>query len=929
MKKLSPAAHSLWAKKSKDGRLLWLPLVIHMSDSASVAKKLWNRWLPHGVKQVLASGGDEDLAAKLFIFLAAVHDLGKATPVFQSKQSYPPCRDLDERILEKLAASGLPMRSHREFKQATETPHALASQILLEQAGCARNIAVIPGAHHGKPPSYDMLINHGIGVYGFNYHLEYEGKEAWTAVTQELIGFALNMAGFSSIEDLPIPNMEAQVLLSGLLVMTDWIASNERYFPYIRLEDKLQHHSTHTRIQFAWEQLALPYPWDAGNVWMSLDLYRERFAFVPNELQSAAVQTAAGIHSSGIIVLEAPMGAGKTEAALACAEILAAKTKRSGVFFALPTQATSDGIFPRLLDWIRNLDSDSAHAIELAHGKAQFNEEYQTLKLFGGSANVGEDEDDEVIVHQWFGGTKKTLLADFVAGTIDQLLLAALKQKHVMLRHLGLAGKVVIIDECHAYDAYMGQYLYRALNWLGAYQVPVIVLSATLPASKRQAVVNAYLNSKSNPNCQNSQSDPLGRSTFRPVQPLEWTVSRNYPLITYTDGGLVRQKVVSTNGVSMEVLLDYIGEDELVDRLDALLSDGGCAGVMVNTVKRAQHLTRKLRDRFGEETVRLLHSRFLAPDRAQKELELIRELGKPGEDRKRPEKRIIVGTQVLEQSLDIDFDILFTDICPMDLLLQRIGRLHRHQRTRPEKLKVALCLIMGVDGEAFEAGTATVYDDYLLLRTKALLPHRLILPEDIPQLVQDTYDDERHLFSEPSGYQEAKRKRDKVIADKKESAGKFQIDPPWPEPWQNLASWLDTDVSDRRGEAAVRDTDESLEVLLVQEKDGGRLYLLPWVEDGREIPRNEMPDANCAQAIARQSVRLPPELCKPWMIDKTIEELERLNIERLPEWQKSHWLKGGLALILDEKYSARLCGYRLTYDQEYGLIYEKEVGADD
>ena len=161
------------------------------------------------------------------------------------------------------------------------------------------------------------------------------------------------------------------------------------------------------------------------------------------------------------------MGAGKTEAALVCAEILAAKTKRTGVFFALPTQATSDGIFPRLLDWIKNLDTDSVHAIELAHGKAQFNEDYQALRLFGGDANVGEDEDDGVIVHQWFGGPKKTLLADFVAGTIDQLLLAALKQKHVMLRHLGLAGKVVVIDECHAYDAYMGQYLYRALNWLG------------------------------------------------------------------------------------------------------------------------------------------------------------------------------------------------------------------------------------------------------------------------------------------------------------------------------------------------------------------------------------------------------------------------------------------------------------------------------
>mgnify|MGYP003759495267 CR=1 FL=1 len=927
LKNLSRAAHTLWAKKSsKDGNLLWLPLTMHMIDTAAIAQKLWNCWLPDGVKQIIAAGIPEECCTRLFVFLAAAHDLGKATPVFQSKQARPPCHELDERIAEKLRSGCLPIKPHYEFLNANRTPHALATQILLEHAGCCRNAAVILGAHHGKPPDILVLSSSNIDTYEFNYHLENSGKKAWSDIQQELIDFALDLAGFSSIKDIPMPNMAAQIMLSGLIIMADWVASNEEYFPYIRPEDKPNYFRTKDRAKSAWKQLDLPCPWNAGNTWMMADLYRERFDFKPNVLQSSVAQTVSGIDEPGILVMEAPMGSGKTEAALACAEIFADKTKRTGVFFALPTQATSDGIFPRIEEWIEKLDDESKHSIKLAHGKAQFNNRYQ--KLFAGSTNIGEDEDSGVFVHEWFEGQKKSLLADFVVGTIDQLLLAALKQKHVMLRHLGLAGKVVIIDECHAYDAYMGQYLNRALNYLGAYHVPVIVLSATLPAGKRQAVIDAYLNKNSTPNSSTSQSDPLGRGACSPVQPPEWLQSRAYPLLTYTDGGSVKQEEIPAGGVSREVRLEYLTEKALADKLDELLSGGGCAGVVVNTVKRAQKLAKTLCERFGEETIRLLHSRFLAPDRAEKEGVILKELGKP-EKSKRPKKRIVVGTQVLEQSLDIDFDVLVTDICPMDLLLQRIGRLHRHERNRPGKLGSALCLLLGSDGDSFESATKVIYGEYLLMRTKALLPQKLILPQDIPQMVQDTYDEDNDPSPEPAEYRQAKKTEKEKIADKEKRARDFRISPLWPDPEQNLAGWLDTDVSDKHGEAAVRDTDESIEVLLVQKKNDGRLCFLPWIEDGSEIPPNEIPNVHHAQALARQSIRLPRVLCAPWAIDKTIAELERLNGEQLPEWQKSPWLKGELFLILDEIYSANLGGYRLTYDRYFGLLHEKEAKTNE
>jgi CRISPR-associated endonuclease/helicase Cas3 len=457
--------------------------------------------------------------------------------------------------------------------------------------------------------------------------------------------------------------------------------------------------------------------------------------------------------------------------------------------------------------------------------------------------------------------------------------------------------------------------------------VPVIVLSATLPARRREAVIHAYMGRSSTPE---PVSDPLGRSTHIPSQPQAWASSREYPLITCTDGNEVKPRAIPIYGAPREVRLEYLSDNALPDRLDDLLLGGGCAGVIVNTVNRAQETAKALSERFGEETVRLLHSRFLAPDRAQKELELLKELGSPAKKCRRPEKRIVVGTQVLEQSLDIDFDVLVTDICPMDLLLQRIGRLHRHERTRPEKLGAALCLITGVDGDDFEPGARAVYYEYPLMRTKALLPPRLTLPQSISDLVQDAYDETLDIVPEPPGYREAKERWGKVLSDKEKRAEDFRICPPWSGPAMNLVGWLNTDVpaSDKHGEAAVRDTDESIEVLLVQERDGGRLCFLPWIEKGREIPQNETPCDELARTLACQSIRLPRTLCAPWKICKTIDTLETLNGQRLSEWQKSPWLKGELFLILDENCSTNLCGYRLKYDINYGLLCEKEGETD-
>jgi CRISPR-associated endonuclease/helicase Cas3 len=588
-----------------------------------------------------------------------------------------------------------------------------------------------------------------------------------------------------------------------------------------------------------------------------------------------------------------------------------------------------------MLDWVSRLEKDEAKSIRLMHGKAQFNRMFQSLAV---GSNINIDDETDVYVHEWFTGRKRAMLDDFVVGTIDQLLLAALKQKHVMMRHLGLANKIVIIDECHAFDAYMNCYLERALNWLGTYGVPVVLLSATLPAEKRRMVIEAYCNQRVQSAAKRGMSDPLGRSRgdlpssqgVRSEIP-EWVSSRAYPLVTYTDGRKVRQAAVSSSASSKQVDIEILDDAEISNKLSFLLSDGGCAGIIVNSVRRAQQLARLLKDTFGEEEVHLLHSRFLTPDRIAKEETLLRELGKPSVSRIRPAMRIIVGTQVLEQSLDIDFDVLITDICPMDLLLQRIGRLHRHRRQRPPRLQRALCLVTGITEDGFDSASTAIYGEYLLMRTKACLPERLKLPDDIPNLVQDVYDTHHPLVQDSDTYREAEAEYNRLLEQKRSRADAFRMRPP--REMGDLIGWLDTDVPDKKGEASVRDTEDSFEVLLIRSTSSGKVGFLPWIEKGLELDPYVEPPDDVAQKLACCSVRLPAALCGRFRkLDETIQQLEQMNKTRLGVWQRSPWLRGELFLILDEHLSMNFGKYRITYHREYGLDYtvkEEEADCDE
>ena len=886
----------------------WLPFGTHSTDTAGVMRHLLNDWLPDNVKIALESRMGREELEKLVVFLALSHDIGKLTPVFASKiTSNAP------ELKEKLSSFGLTAHKPSSFRDGSESPHAKAGEaILLRYAGgSCREIASIIGSHHGKPQEQGVsdLIDH-VETYGRNFfgpdgQCSEEGKK-WESLRQAWLGECLSQAGYSSLGELPALSLPVQVLLTGLLIVADWIASNTKYFRLISLDD-VGKNDTEERILRGWNKVGLPAPWKNEAHNEDEEAFPWRFSFSPNPVQLSVMDAVRRSEKPGIIIVEAQMGCGKTEAALAVAEMYCKQAGIGGIFFGMPTQATSNGVFGRIRDWAERQSEYTLHAIRLAHGMAELNDEYKAI--FQGTAHTDTDNSDGLIVHPWFQGRKQALLANFVIGTVDQLLMASLKQKHVMLRHLGLAGKVVIIDECHAYDAYMNVYLDRALNWLGAYGVPVVILSATLPASRRSELVRAYLNRKQAP-----QKEP-------------WEVCREYPLITYAKGDDVKTLPIKLTDPCRKAFLSTLTGTDVCSILQKELSGGGCAGVILNTVERAQTFAMELRN--AGMSVMLLHSHFIATDRAALEAEILKRVGK-NSDLSSRNGLVVVGTQVLEQSLDVDFDVLFTDLCPMDLLLQRIGRLHRHSAhdsIRPERLRIARCYVIDEPDGKLNTGSRAVYGDWLLLRTRALLPESVSIPEQIPDLVQSVYEEPDEELLRNDVFRSAYEKYQRRIDEKRSKANAFLLKAPPKEGRRvkTMTGLLNADAPDTeaQGEARVRDSAFSVQVLVMVQYRDGSIGFPPWI-CGDRLSASRAPSEEEGRRIARQRLTLPYAFCVGENGDRAIEELERMNGETIPEWQSSPWIRGELALLLDENLHCELLDYDLWYDRHQGLCYRKK-----
>ena len=978
---LSERARSVWAKFGYNPESdHWLPLWLHLLDTAEVAGHLARHWLAPTTGDLIErefadspSGlSPTDEFCLLASWIAGVHDVGKCTPAFSCQ-----VKGLDDRMKE----AGL---THEQVDplERRKVPHALAGQLILEpwledehgwKHGPAMTLASIVGAHHGIPPTKAALTTDYFG------HEHLLGGEEWSATQRELLDLVTTRTGAESLLHHWAQHRWSQsflVELSGLVIVADWIASTEKYFDLLSLNDNGTHllaPDAHAeRVATGLARLEIPAPWQPRDDGADADsLLAQRFDLPDGaratDVQARTLTAARTMDLPGLLIVEESTGGGKTEAAYMAAEVLATRTGRAGVLFALPTQATTDAMFSRELSWLENIEqayaedgAPSDFAIQLLHGRSRLNEEARPLRrrgyeihdrLLGGLGGevkdfpapicVGPDEKEarrgraigvadqrraDLAILAWFNGRKKAMLSDFVVTTVDHLLFGAMRSPHLAMRHLGLSRKVVVVDEVHSYSTYMNVYLDRVLTWLASYGVPVVLLSATLSEARCTALVDAY-----------RRGLRLAAGERVPKRPAPEDVRTPFPcLIT---AGRERTEVIptSSSGRRSTVRLKRLAKDSLVPLLTESLADGGCALVVRNTVRRAQETYELLREIFGED-VSLNHARFTIRDRLTKDADLLHRFGPPRKAPERPDRAIVVATQVVEQSLDVDFDLLVTDLAPIDLILQRMGRLHRHERPRPTRLTGPTCYIDWLpssdsDDPSVEPGAKAIYGEQDMLMSAAALnrvlsgPGVVTVPDDVHDLIEAVYGADAPV---PQHWRDpVARARDAYDAERRkkhDAAQGFLLN----EPEQagkstSLVGWLHTTASDNeeKGRAQVRDGEDSLEVILLElHREGGQeeLRTLPQQlgDPGSILPTDRVPDPKDVRFMAMSAVRLPPSLTNARVIDQVIQELE---IRVVPAWQDDRDLQGQLFLLLEDG-RAQLAGTTLEYSPFTGL---KEV----
>ena len=590
---------------------------------------------------------------RFLAFLAALHDLGKASAGYQKK--YAPewlKRDLEQA---GLGLNGAGSAYDKGFPHGTVTTWALRS-LLPEALGLdarfAGKIGVALGGHHGAWPGP------GADEYLF------DGKHPqWEQVRRDLVWET--QAVFAPPKCVTMPSsVEEQntflTILSGLTSVADWIGSrNEECFGYVQQPISTRQYAlkSATSARKGLSDLG----WIGWQPVASEQTFAEAFAYLgiesPRPLQQAVIDLACGATSPTLMILEAPTGVGKTEIALYVADRWLGKNAGRGLYVAMPTQATSNQMYTRVGEFLDRQYPDMKLNYHLVHGQAAWADDLiKQVELQG----VGDDGLSHINAESWFGSRKRTLLAPFGVGTVDQALMSVLQTRHFFVRLLGLSHKVVIFDEVHAYDTYMNTLFHRLLTWLNAIGTSVIVLSATLPAQTRRDLVKAYT----------GQDLP------------EETPA--YPMLTLANSERQQTKTLPPpTSHSLELMWCAEREpDALALSLQRELAEGGCAAVICNTVGRAQAIYRALEAArqcgkldIERENLILFHGRFPPIWRRRIEESVRKKFEKGGQ---RPQRAIVVATQVIEQSLDIDFDLMISELAPMDLLIQRAGRLHRH-----------------------------------------------------------------------------------------------------------------------------------------------------------------------------------------------------------------------------------------------------------
>lgn len=877
----------LWAKTPKHPSTLWHPLVLHLLDVAASADAIL-ALEPESTRLRMADvfGLKWPESRSWLLFVIACHDLGKACPAFQAQW---------QDLLPRTGLRCPPVTGRTKVRHDFVSQIAL-STILIEDFGWPEELADLTadavGCHHGERASENAKDAARLAIQTGKAEVRQDWHGARLSIVTALRQ-VLHPGAAPTKATLSGPDF---MLLAGLTSFADWIGSNEEYFAFgteSDCRDLTGWFDAHRAIA---DRALSAIGWQPRFPLSSSEQdFEEVFNQPPRPLQRAMQEILREIDEPAVLLVEAPMGEGKTEAALYAHLELQRRFGHRGLYVALPTKATGNAMFKRVRKFLDGRGGDRKLDLQLLHGGKSLNEEFQQLRFSriddahpGGAVRAAE----------WFTHKKRSLLSEYGVGTIDQALVPILPVRHSFVRLWGLANRVVVLDEVHAYDAYTGTLLEHLVRWLQALGSSVVLLSATLSPSIRRRLANATGARM----ISNEVAYPR-LSVFRRGRVVE---QRHF------DADARRRMTIPLRRISPDI-------DSIRAALEEAVAPSGMVMALVNTVQRAQDLYRQFPEgtpvlsdgvRVGKclsdgTTVLLFHARFRADDRQKREDWVLATFGP---DDRQEERCILIATQVAEQSLDLDFDVIVTDLAPIDLILQRAGRLWRHQarnRPRPEPL----LFIAGLAGDeppsfAGPLWWGKVYREDLLLRTWSLLRKResITVPDDIDPMVKAVYEEEVDIPE----LLRPRLEKATVVAEGEMSAHRTQahmsvIGLPDDASWNDPARFVLYD----------EDQPDVHRTLMAQTRMGqDSLLAVPILPDD-----SFQPDAGPDASQAKQWFRRTISLSRP----NVVKALRKLGVPK--GWERSPLLRTCHALTLNgENRWTAMSSVRL--DDELGLVYE-------
>lgn len=736
---IKPLINGFWGKLQRDDQgttCAWLPLVDHCIDVACVFRALCDlsaiaRALEKAAGQPLAPEQLDRLAV-----LALLHDIGKCNHGFQAKAD-PKSKFTAGHTSEvgHLLAPGpwqeklcavLPVQELTDwFQPADSVIHFLIAAI----------------SHHGRPAQFDGL-SATLAAKLWQPNAE---RDPFVGIA-ELVAAARKL--FPAAFDSQVPTIQDNPALqhrfAGLVMLADWLGSHaELFFPY-EPEEKDRITFSRAAARRAVMAVGLDVETARSRLGGGLPEYRSVFGFEPYSLQHRLYDS----KLPKLLIAESETGSGKTEAAIGHFLALFAAGEVDSLYFALPTRVAARELYERVLKYMREFFGEACPPVVLAapgYAKVDGDEPERSPILPPESHRWHDDEIIRAHERAWAAERPKRFLAAPIAvGTIDQALLSAMKVAHAHLRSVCLDRALLVVDEVHASDIYMRVLLRHLLDHHRQVGGHALLLSATLGAAARAEFVTAKNRHVEWPNYQEAVDTPYPALS-----------GAGWPPEHLTDDSARRKSVTLA---PLPALIDPI--PTLQPLLREAVADGKRVLVVLNTVARAIGFTRAVENDPVLVTALFSckgvlcphHGRFARADREWLDAEVTRRLGKHSPDG----AILLIGTQTLEQSLDIDADWLITDLCPMDVLLQRIGRLHRHDRG---SRSAAVCTILVPEQATFEdwidrrnghvrgiAGLGAVYLDLgivQLTRDQIGDGCDIEIPQDNRKLVEATTHPER------------------------------------------------------------------------------------------------------------------------------------------------------------------------------------------